>query len=165
MKKLGFVDKETGEYYESYVAVIQPKRRNGFTQGWVAMAQNALEYLAENRKILGEEGFAVFGKLMGRMDTENYIQINQTELSKELDMQRPNVNRAIKKLMSISIILEGPKVGRCRTYRLNPHMGWKGPSKGHHKALKNADHLKLVHSSDRDPHTIDMLTGKPDSEG
>lgn len=148
MKKLGFVDKETGEWCESYVAVIQPKRRNGFREGWAAMGQSALEYVASKKKILGEDGFAVFIKLVGQMDTENYIQINQTEFGKELGMHRASVNRAIKKLMSISVILEGPKVGRCRTYRLNPHVGWKGSAGNHNNILKVSDHLKLVHGKD-----------------
>ena len=158
MKKLGFVDRKTGEYCESYVAVIQPKRRNGFSEGWAAMAQNALEYLAENRKVLGEEGFAVFAKLIGQMDTENYIQVNQTELGELLNMQRQNVQRAIKRLISLSVLLEGPKVGRCRTYRLNPHVGWKGSAAKHKKVLKNAEHLKLVRSfPEKDSKTLDMF--------
>ena len=156
MKKIGFVDKETGEYCESYVAVIQPKRRNGFIRGWAAMAQAALNYLAANRKELGEEGFAVFAVLIGQMDMENYIQVNQTELGKELNMHRQSVQKSIKKLMKLGVILEGPKVGRCRTYRLNPHVGWKGSAKNHKKALKNADHIKLVYSNSSDQENGDL---------
>ena len=150
MKKIGFVDKETGEYCESYVAVIQPKRKNGFIRGWAAMAQTALDYLARNRKELGEEGFAIFAVLVGQMDMENYIQVNQTELGKKLNMHRQNVQRSIKKLISLGVILEGPKVGRCRTYRLNPHVGWKGSASNHKEALKKSDHLKLVYSNSSD---------------
>ena len=158
VKKIGFFDKESGEYCESYVAVIQPKRRNGFDGGWAAMAQTALDFLADNRKSLGEEGFAVFAKLIGQMSHENFIQVNQTELGKELGMQRQNVQRAIKRLMALGVMLEGPKVGRCRTYRLNPHVGWKGSAANHKKALKSADHLRLVSSNpERDPNTADMF--------
>ena len=154
MKQIGFVDKETGEWCESYVAVIQPKRRNGFSTrniGWVAMAQDPLDYINDvHGKFLGTEGLRVFLKLVRVMDTENYIQVNQVEIGKALDMQRTHVNRAIKKLISISVILEGPKVGRCRSYRLNPHVGWKGSAGNHKEALKQVDHLKLVHDSDED---------------
>ena len=154
MKKIGFVDKETGEWYESHIAVIQPKRRNGFSTrniGWVAMAQEPIDYITEEHgRFLGTEGLLVFLKLVKQMDTENYIQVNQTELGKKLKMKRQNVQKAIKKLMSISVIFEGPKVGHCRTYRLNPHVGWKGSGKNHREALKQYDHLKLVHDSDED---------------
>lgn len=155
MKKIGFVDKETGEYCESYVAVIQPKRRNGFSTrdiGWFSMSQgDPLGYITENRKFLGEEGLAVFLMLVKLMDTENYIQVNQSEVGKKLGMHRQSVQKAIKKLMSLSVFLEGPKVGRCRTYRLNPHVGWKGSAANHKEALKQYDHLKLVHDKDPEP--------------
>lgn len=145
MKQIGFVDKSTGEYCESYVAVIQPKRRNGFSEGWAAMAQPAMKFIPMNyRKELGLEGLSVFMVLTSEMSTENYIQVNQTELAREMAMQRTSVARAISKLLALNILLEGPKVGRCRTYRLNPHVGWKGSAKNHQKALKTADHLKLV---------------------
>lgn len=35
----------------------------------------------------------------------------------------------MKILISKQIILEGPKVGRSRCYRLNPNYGWKGKVK------------------------------------
>ena len=148
MKRIGFVDKETGEYCESYVAFIQPKRRNGFKEGWAAMGQTSFDFLAENGKLLGEEGFRVLMKLLSQTDMENYIQVNQTEMAKELNMQRPSVNRAIKKLLSIEVLFKGPKVGRCVTYMLNPNVGWKGSAKNHQKALSQIEHLKLVHDSD-----------------
>lgn len=122
------------------------------------MAQPAMKFIPVNyRNQLGVEGLSIFMVLLGEMDTENYIQVNQTELGKELGMHRQSVQKGIKKLMALSILLEGPKVGRCRTYRLNPHVGWKGSAANHKKALKTADHLKLVHDSDRDPNTADMF--------
>lgn len=160
MKKLGFVDKDSGEYCESYVAVIQPKRRNGFQDGgWAAMAQPAMKFIPTHyRKELGLEGLSVFMVLCSEMSTENFIQVNQSELGKELDMHRQSVQKAIKKLLNLKILIEGPKVGRCRTYRLNPHVGWKGSAANHKKALKSADHLKLVSSNpNRDPNTGDMF--------
>ena len=150
MKIIGFVDKKTGEYCESYVAVIQPKRRNGFDRGWAAMGFTAFDYMVGHRKQLGEEGFAVFLKLVSKMDVENFIQINQTQVAKSMGMKQPNVARAIKSLMKIGVILEGPKVGRCRTYRLNPHVGWKGSASNHKEALKKSEHLKLVYSNSSD---------------
>lgn len=149
MKKIGFVDQETGEWYSSYVAVIQPKRRNGFEGGWAAMGQGAMKFIPVNyRNQLGVEGLSVFMCLLSEMDAENYIQVSQSELGRDLSMTRHNVNRAIKKLVNFKIIFEGPKVGHSRTYRLNPHVAWKGSAANHKKALKEADHLKLVHSAE-----------------
>ena len=159
MKKISFVDKETGEYFESTVAVIQPRRRNGFQSGgWAAMAQTALEYLAANRKVLGEEGFAVFMSLAAQMDMENYIQINQTKVGQALGMRQSNVNRAIRRLVDLGVVLQGPKVGRSRTYRLNPHVGWKGSAAKHREEVRRSAHLSLVSDAPgRDPDTKDMF--------
>ncbi|MFN9507334.1 MAG: hypothetical protein ACK57J_22725, partial [Rubrivivax sp.] len=47
----------------------------------------------------------------------------------------PSVNRAIKRLVELSVLLEGPRIGVSRSYRLNPEFGWKGSAKGHVQAL------------------------------
>ena len=54
-----------------------------------------------------------------------------------LGIQKANVSRAIKALIENEIILEGPKIGRSKTYRLNPSYGWKGTVRNHDKALRN----------------------------
>ena len=33
------IDHQTGEVVEGFVAYVVPKRKNGFGQGWLAMAQ------------------------------------------------------------------------------------------------------------------------------
>ena len=50
-------------------------------------------------------------------------------------MNRHNVNRSIKKLIELGVILEGVKIGISRSYRLNPNFGWKGSAKGHRQAF------------------------------
>jgi hypothetical protein len=57
-------------------------------------------------------------------------------------MQKQNVNRAIKKLEALGIILRGPKVGRSSSWRLNPNAGWKG--KVTHLRQAQRHHLELV---------------------
>ena len=46
-------------------------------------------------------------------------------------MHRQHVQRSIKRLIQLGIILEGVKIGISRLYRLNPAFGWKGLAKGH----------------------------------
>ena len=41
-------------------------------------------------------------------------------------MHRQHVQRSIKRLIQLGIILEGVKIGISRSYRLNPSFGWKG---------------------------------------
>ena len=73
---------------------------------------------------------------------ENLIKVNQAEVSEQVGMNRHNVNRSIKKLIELGVILEGVKIGISRSYRLNPNFGWKGSAKGHREALH--EHLKVI---------------------
>lgn len=139
-KHLQQIDHETGEIIEGFVAYVVPKRRNGFQQGWLAMAQNGAEILAQSN--LGGNDFRVLMHLLSVLDYENLIQVSQVDIARELNMQRQNVQRSIKRLIELGIILEGVKIGVSRSYRLNPGFGWKGSAKSHREALH--DHLKIV---------------------
>lgn len=137
-RRLGQHDADTGEVLsDGFVAYIAPKRKNGFGTKWLAMAQEATQKLAKHRRELGEEGFAVLLSMISRVDYENVFQaISHAELAAELDMQRSNVSRAVKRLVDLGVFLVGPKIGRNNTYRLNPEFGWKGSAKGHVVALE-----------------------------
>ena len=92
------------------------------------MSQAQLKVFIEHRKDLGLEGFSVLMALLQKLDFQNLILVSQAELGRELGMHRQHVNAAIKKLAAMGAILEGPKVGQSRTYRLDPTFGWKGSS-------------------------------------
>lgn len=139
-KRLQQIDSETGEIIDGFVAYVVPKRKNGFVQGWLAMAQNGAEILAQSN--LSGNDFKVLMKLLSVLDYENLIQVSQAEIARELNMHRQHVQRSIKRLLDLGIVLEGVKIGISRSYRLNPNFGWKGSAKGHREAL--TDHLKLV---------------------
>lgn len=133
--RVGQVDMFTGEILEgASLAVIFPKRRNGFTQGWVAVAQGPMAELAKLN--LGNEASRVLFLVLANLDFENWINLNQAALAAELDMKRQNFSRAMSKLVDAGVILTGPKVSGHGTYRLNPAFGWKGSAKGHLDALQ-----------------------------
>lgn len=131
-KNIGQIDLNTGERIEGYIAVLQPKTKNGFERHFT-MNQDALDILADNLK--GSE-FRVLMKLLKWLDYENLIQIQQIEIANELKMEKQNVNRAINKLIDVGIVLKGPRIGKSCSYRLNPNFGWKGTAKNHRIALK-----------------------------
>lgn len=133
-RRIDQIDTETGELIGGFVAVIQPKRRNGFGDGWIAMSQTAMT--AIRKAGLQGRDYEVLFALLEVLDFENLIQVSQVELAQELGMQKPNLSRSIKRMVDIGILLEGPKIGRSKTFRLNPSFGWKGSAKGHTDALK-----------------------------
>ncbi len=139
-KRLQQIDSETGEIIDGFVAYVVPKRKNGFGQGWLAMAQNGAEILAQSN--LSGNDFKVLMKLLSVLDYENLIQVSQADVARELNMHRQHVQRSIKRLIDLGIVLEGVRIGISRSYRLNPNFGWKGSAKGHREALH--EHLKIV---------------------
>ena len=141
-KRLQQIDSETGEIIDGFVAYVVPKRKNGFGQGWLAMAQNGAEILAQSN--LSGNDFKVLMKLLSVLDYENLIQVSQADIARELDMHRQHVQRSIKRLLELGIVLEGVRIGISRSYRLNPNFGWKGSAKGHREALH--EHLKVVNN-------------------
>lgn len=132
-KRFAQIDESTGEVVGGFVAVIRPKQKSSFERHFT-MNQDALSILA--KELNGEE-LRVLLILLGSLDYENYIQIPQMDIVEALGMQKPNVSRAIKKLLEIGVILIGPKIGRSHSYRLNPKFGWKGTVTNHKRALKN----------------------------
>jgi hypothetical protein len=164
--RVGQVDMLTGELLEgAQLAVIYPKRRNGFREGWVAVSQSPMLELAKAN--LGNEASRVLFLVLAKLDFENWINLNQSGVATELEIARPNVSRALKKLLEVGVILAGPKVGRNATFRLNPQFGWKGSAKGHNDALSDrmkARGMSLVTGGglastpgDRDDKTKDMF--------
>ena len=137
-KRLQQIDSETGEIIDGFVAYVVPKRKNGFGQGWLAMAQNGAEILAQSN--LSGNDFKVLMKLLSVLDYENLIQVSQADVARELNMHRQHVQRSIKRLIDLGIVLEGVRIGISRSYRLNPNFGWKGSAKGHREALH--EHLE-----------------------
>lgn len=64
--------------------------------------------------------------LLGQLDFENYLHVSQRDIADALGMQKQHVSRAMRLLIAKGIVLDGPKVGRMKTYRLSPNLGWKG---------------------------------------
>ena len=90
--------------------------------------QFALEEIAKDKELVGE-ALRVFLYVCSRLDFENYIQIPQMEIVKDLDMDKSNVSKAMSLLETKGILLRGPRVGKVYVWRLNPHYGWKGKVK------------------------------------
>lgn len=132
-KRIDQIDTDTGEVIGGFVAVIQPKRRNSF-DGWFAMNQNALREL-RSAGLHGRD-YEVLFALLEVLDFENLIQVSQADIAKELKMKPPHLSRSIKSLIDLGVLLEGPKIGRSKSYRLNPGFGWKGSATNHNKAVR-----------------------------
>lgn len=133
-KIVGQIDSNGEISNDGVLAIVYPRRKNGFGEGWIAMAQPALMALS-NANLSGESSKVLFA-ILALLDFENWIQLNQSELADKINMRRGNLNRSLKILEDEKVLIRGPKVGRSITFRLNPNYGWKGSAKKHNEVLK-----------------------------
>jgi hypothetical protein len=71
------------------------------------------------------------------LDYDNYIPMTQTQVAEQLGLRYQNLNRSVRKLLERNVLIEGPSIGRIRSYRLNPEYGYKGKVTNLQKELKN----------------------------
>ena len=131
--KITQINPETGEVIEG-VLVWMPKKRVSPFERHFTMNQAGLLTLAQN--LTGEQ-LKVLLTLLADLDYENYIQVPQSEIAEKLSMQKTHVSRSVKALITLGVVVEGPRVGKSKTYRLNEQFGWKGSVSKHKQALKN----------------------------
>lgn len=148
-QRLGQVDLETGEILEDGQLVYIPaKRRNGFQRGgFLTMAQDKQKAIAKSN--LGLQAYRVLTLICSEIDYENWINVSQANMARELNMKPSNVSAALAQLIAEGIILKGPGVGTRKTYRLDPSYGWKGTGKTHRETLNSQTKLALVHNNDK----------------
>ena len=131
-------DPLTGEVQDGKLMWVPHRTKSQFGNDWFQMAQDTLKMINAHRRELGLEGIVVFNALMARLDFENFIQVSQVDVAKELDMQPSNISRALKKLTDLGFIRRGPKVGKSYTLQLHPDLAWKGKAKAHMTATTHA---------------------------
>ena len=117
------VNDETGEI--EYLCQVSSNKKIGGS--WSAVFHQSLKWLSK-QGLTGEE-WNVFAQMAGSMDFENYVRINQTKLSQELNIDQANVSKAIKKLRELDVLAEGPRAGLNKTYMINPNMSIRGKQK------------------------------------
>lgn len=120
------VDRQTGEIMQGCMVWIP--QRPKLTERWFMAFQDTFIELAKDPDLTLEPKNVLL-YLFGKLDFENYIQQSQKEIAEGLGMRKEHVSRAMKILAGKQIILEGPRVGSSKCYRLNPNYGWKGKVK------------------------------------
>ncbi len=127
------LDKDTGEILDhSRGTFIFVPSRIKLKEGWFMAFQDAFESLARDRDLWGQPT-AILHYLMSRLSFDNYIALEQKEISVSLDIDKSDVSKAIKILVEKGILERGPRLGKSWSYKLNPYYGWKGRVKN----LKN----------------------------
>lgn len=125
-KRIEQVDLDTGEVMQGCMVYIPYRPK--ITERWFMAFQDTFIEIAKDPDMTGET-MKVLMYLFGKLDFENFIQQSQMDIAEGLGMHKQHISRAMRLLISKQILLEGPKVGRSKCYRLNPNYGWKGKVK------------------------------------
>jgi DNA-binding transcriptional ArsR family regulator len=122
-RQYGVVDKQTGEVLDGFPILVPRRKRLG--EGFFMGIQAAFVNLATRK--LTHDGLRVLLYFLGRMEYENHIRISQSDVVRELSLDKSRVSRAIKRLLDEHILLPTEeRIGRSRFYQLNPEYAWKG---------------------------------------
>ncbi len=125
LRTVKLIDEETGEVLSRFPTYFPPKLK---LYGWFMVWQNGLDRLAEDKEITGVT-LRVLLKMLAHLDYENYTNISQAEISRELSISKSLVSRSVKQLLDKGIIIKANKIGNVQRYRLNELYGWKGKMK------------------------------------
>jgi hypothetical protein len=140
VRVLDIMDPETGEI-PGRMPFLSKKKANLYGE-YVMTRQEGFLRLAKDKDLTGSD-LRVLHVYLGKLDFENFIRISQQEVADYLDMKKSNVSVSTRKLINKKIILEGPRVGRSSTFRINPFYGWKGdPDKDFHDLYQ--EHNKQI---------------------
>ena len=111
---------------------FQPPKNRKYDARWLLLWQNGSDIgvsmyeqaLMENP--LTQTEYRVRDYLMATIGIGNYVFVNQAEMARKLRIDRKNASMAIKRLIELEILLQGPKSGRSNTYMVNPAFCFSG---------------------------------------
>lgn len=121
-RKYAVLDKRTGEILD---AVSLHKRRTAPNWGFYMGGQTKERAFYRDPEITKGE-LRVYGLLKCDLDYSNSINLTQTEMAHELNMDIAQVNKAVNSLIRKGILEKVIHQGRWFTYKMNPEFARKG---------------------------------------
>lgn len=121
-----------GEPQTPQTVYFQPPKSRNYDARWLLLWQDdsdigvSMTEQAEMKKPLTQTEYRVRDWLMGTIGIGNYVHVNQAEMARRLRIQRADASRAIKRLIELGILIQGPKSGRSNTYMVSPAFCFSG---------------------------------------
>jgi predicted transcriptional regulator len=140
--KVQTVNKKTGEKKEGYFVYIAYPKPKITGNRWMMAFQDSFAIIAKDKDLNGQT-MRVLMLVLSELDFENYINIKQVEIAKQLEMQKTHVSKAMRLLVDKGIILK-VKEGTTTGYKLNPHYGWKGKVANREKEIDRIVKQRVV---------------------
>lgn len=138
-RNVATIDMDTGEILQGTPVFFPKKERIG--KDWAMIMLARLGEIAKDRE-MGTESWRVFALLLSRIDFENWIDISQAEMGRELGMAQQSVSRAMLNLERKGLVEKAKiSIGKRNVYRLAPEVAWRGSTKNY-KAMQDAKHAQ-----------------------
>lgn len=104
---------------------FQPPKNKKHDARWLLLWQDGSDIgvsMTEQAEmdVLTQTEYRVRDWLMGTIGIGNYVYVNQAEMARRLRIERATASRAIKRLIELGILIQGPKSGRSNTYMVSP---------------------------------------------
>lgn len=119
-----------------YVSMLVPRKQKWLLGNWIMGLQESFQEIAK-MDLTGEQ-FKVLFYLMSRTDFENYLNITQSEIAKELGMKQSQISRSFKALVEKNLIKKVKK-GSANFYLFNPEILYKGRKHNYGKVISMFD--------------------------
>lgn len=122
---------------------FEPPRKKRYSVEWLMFWKTPSEIgvgLMEQAisEKLNLSDYRVRDFLIGTIGIGNFVFVNQRDVARKLNLNKSTVNESIKKLISLNIIIPGPKSGRSNTYKVNEAFCFFGGLSDGVSARKNA---------------------------
>ena len=111
-------------------AYFTPPHKHKYNAKWLLLWQDetgaSIVEQAMMEKPLTQTEYRVRDWIIGTIGIGNYVLVNHAECGRALRIARPHVSSAIKRLIELQILIQGPKSGRSNTYMVNPSFCFAG---------------------------------------
>jgi len=151
------VDVNTGESI-TMTAVAKKKARSPFSS-FTMLSLDSIGHMrkALTAKELKPTDIIVLFCMMEHMETENEVDIYTSSIANETGITRENVSRSIKRLLSVSAISKGCKIGNVQTYKISATFAWKGNSDLHRSAIREETDKRVADQIKRDKVKLEVV--------
>ncbi len=111
------------------VRVINDQPKNNYKTEWATLFLGDESFLQEQammEKPLTQTEYRVRDYVMSLIELGNAAPINLEYVAQALRIKRPNVSKAVKRLVELGILIKGPKNGVNYCYAVSPEIAYRG---------------------------------------
>ena len=110
---------------------FQPPRKRQYHTRWLLLWQDPSEIGVSvmeqaEQDMLTRTEYRVRDWLLGTIGIGNYVHVNQAEMARRLRIERATASRAVRRLIDLGILIQGPKSGKSCTYMVSPAFCFSG---------------------------------------